>query len=131
MSKLQTTSGLTMPSPSTLFHRIAEDAVLLKGYGDHINRRMGPGEYLLKRVSEEDREILKQLKSDDLQDVRPTTILLGCSQDDCKTCRYRFDKNGNRSCTFDQNCIFHDHWREPVNNQKPTRPSVFSFQSRK
>ncbi len=113
-------------NPGTLMANIAVDVVLSTAIASHIVRKMGPGEYLKKRVSEDDRELLKSLTSDDIQGVRPEILILGCSQDDCKTCALRFDKNGNKLCTLDHRCMFHDNWKNPHPSVRKRR-SVWSF----
>ena len=114
-----------MTSPGKLITDIATDAVLMNSVCDgRLNKRYGPGQYLLQRVSEEDRDILRGLTADDIQNYRPELLILSARQEDCKACRLRFDQYGHQRCTFNKDCIFWDKWRDPLPNQR-TRSSVY------
>jgi len=55
-------------TPETLIKELVEDAMLCAYY--YPEKKLGPGQYLQQRVSDEHREILKNLKSEDLQNYR-------------------------------------------------------------
>jgi hypothetical protein len=117
---------MQMRNPGLKLAEIASDAVMYKFLRSGRDK-YGPGEYLQKRVSEEDRELLKNLTAADIQNVRPDIVMLGCSQDDCKTCALRFDERGHKICTFDHRCMFHDNWRDPHPSRHRKRSSVYCF----